>query len=213
MKQRFYILLVLALAACSNRTPHKSENTTPSAAAYLIPPIDTARILATLHIPEKIYRPDLAAAESREDLFPKMDTLELTYMAYACDCQQWVDSREYHRISEHNRRCKSSTAYLELNTDTHGYYIEPADSSLQLKWNMEVSNNKLRFIGRLHQQKGFPEGETFQDPNPPKGKVFRYYGFEILKPYHIWGGTNILRKIDAATGDTLFDVACFEVRK
>ncbi len=213
MRHTLYILIVLALAACNNNGPNVPAGKMPSEATYLIPPFDTAQIIAGLHIIEKDYRSDLVANEKRADLNEDTDTLELTYIAYACDCQHWVDSREYKRVSEHNRNCKSSREYKEVNLDTHGYYLEPADSSLEIKWNAVVNNNRYRFIGRLHKQKGLPEGETFQDPDPPKGKVFRYYGFEILKPYLVWGGTSILKKIDIQTGDTLFEVACFEVRK
>ncbi|MBC7863418.1 MAG: hypothetical protein IAF38_10615 [Bacteroidia bacterium] len=113
--------------------------------------------------------------ENRGGLDEKIDTLVLNYMAYACDCPQWAD-----------------TAYLKFRDsifiiNAHSYYLE--QGSLKLPdFFSDNPWNKVKFIGRFYKGRGFPIGssEKFIDPNPPKGKVFRFYSYEYIYPIKIY---------------------------
>ncbi|MCA6361691.1 MAG: hypothetical protein IM638_01520 [Bacteroidetes bacterium] len=50
--------------------------------------------------------------------------------------------------------------------------------------------------------KRLPKNGDFTVPNPPKGKVFRYYSYEIIRPYSVWG-PEVFSEVDPETGDSL----------
>lgn len=98
-----------------------------------------------------------------------LDTLELTYTP--CDCPDWIDRSK-----------------LELDCkECSDFYTEAADPSLVFPSAFLVSGNTVRFYGVRIPGMNLPAGREFTTPNPPAWTVFRYYGYEVLRPYKVWG--------------------------
>ena len=134
-----------------------------------------------MNIIESVSRLDLVEGDSRKALLGEMDCLELRYMAYACDCADWLDPVGHAYAQSISPQIGHQYAFYE------GYYIEPAHESLALKDYTRQPGNNVKFFGKLYKEKGWPRNPRFIDPDPPKGKVFRYYAFEIQRPFAIWG--------------------------
>ena len=70
-------------------------------------------------------------------------------------------------------------------SDTHSYYIEAAKGAIRIPNDIEVNGNTVRFVGRLYSYNCLPNDGEFTDPFPPRGKVFRYYEYEVIRPFKI----------------------------
>ena len=169
----------------------------------LIGNFDTAQVIAQLAILERAARLDLLT-EKQNQLPPKPDTLELTYYFNFCDCQHWVLTDIHKKAQTQHADLDELDArgQVEFNLDEHGYYIEPAASELEIDDRVFVNGTTIRFIGREYPAKRLPENGAFTVPNPPPGKVLRYYSYEILRPYYVWGPAKF-EEIDPETGDSL----------
>lgn len=106
-------------------------------------------------------------AQVPEDL----DTLELMYIAFACDCQKWVIKEDYEAYYKGER----GEGVFDL--DKYGYYVE---SGIDTLGNLPFGK-KVRFYGKLRSDFDWPKNADFIDDNPPKGKVFTYYKFEMIE--------------------------------
>lgn len=99
-----------------------------------------------------------------------IDTLEVIYMQYACDCPQWLDKCLYPNDSI------SIAAVV-------GIYLEPSSKDIKIDDELKLTANKFRVKGYLRTSYGLPDTEEFLTDYPPLGKVFVYYQWEIIKPY------------------------------
>jgi len=113
----------------------------------------------------------LIDSDTTPGLKNKIDTLELIYMQYACDCPQWVILQEHDKITK-------SYPYDQRELDKFSFYIEPATQSLELPEELYESGKIIKLIGKEYIGTGYPQNPKFMDPNPPKGRVFRYYSYE-----------------------------------
>lgn len=102
-----------------------------------------------------------------------IDTLEVIYMQYACDCPQWLEDSVYRRYYEQRK--------YEL--PAVGYYLEPSSSKYAIEPDLQIASNKFRVIGYQRSSYGLPNTGEFMTDNPPKGRVFVYFQWEIIKPY------------------------------
>ena len=152
-------------------------------------PFDTNEVISSMTFKDSLNLLNSFSKDNRNNLKIKLDTIDLIFMAYACDCPDWLNFNEYKK-----------THYP--NTNINSYYIEAADSSLIIDQRLFVSGNIVRFIGREYKELCYPDNARFIDPNPPKGKVFRYYSYKLLRPYRVWG-PEILDSVDELTGDTI----------
>mgnify|MGYP001800449701 CR=1 FL=1 len=99
----------------------------------------------------------------------EVQTLELTYIAWACPCANWATQEDLVRYEE-----------KEDSLAIQSIYIEPASSLFALPDTLGYSNNIIRFTGRFYQERGFPEG--LQNPELyDKARVFRYTNFEVIR--------------------------------
>lgn len=106
-------------------------------------------------------------------------TVELSYIAWACDCADWV-------IPEHAKK------YYDNINDTLAklsMYIEPENDKLKLPDSFYVSGNKIKFTGKFYKEKKFPK-HYFSAELPGRAKVFRYTKYEIVKPFYVWTVTH-----------------------
>lgn len=157
----FYGLLITILSSsCGEEKSLKDGDT------IFFP--DTTAFIRNWSMNEKQMRADIFAADSMYNQLP-LDTFQLTYSM--CDCPDWID------------RTKGDINCIEC-TD---FYIEPADSSLELPWEFGVSGNTVQFYGVLIPGYNLPHGREFTVPDPPEWSVIRYYGFEVVRPYVLWG--------------------------
>ncbi len=158
MNFRFVCLFVAILCSCTNAEKKgESENTTLQ--------YNEISLIKSL--------PELIANDHKDALSAELDTMELTYMAYACDCPSWV------QLNEHDQKTGLKTG---LAVDS-SYYIEPADTSLLIDNRLMVAGNTIRFIGRKYMNKRIPDNAEFTDPEPPSGIVLRYYSYQVVRPY------------------------------
>lgn len=201
-KNNIAVAIVLTLTAC--QTP---ENKNEQKLAkqyndlYIIGDIDTAKVISQLAIKESGSRIDLSN-EKLENLSDNLDTLELTYYFGFCDCQRWIVSEIHNKaLVEHpDLDGFDPRGQIEFNIDKHGYYIEAVNGDLEIDPRTEVNGTTVRFIGRAYKDKRLPRNGGFTVPNPPEGKVFRYYSYQILRPYKIWGPEKFI-EMDKETGE------------
>jgi hypothetical protein len=122
----------------------------------------------------------------------EIDTLELIDMRFACDCPNWFDSLNYSK----NNLDNSNIDRIDFNSKLFKeqcYYLEPAENSINISSISFLPRTRIKLIGRKYYKQKLPIGNLLQDPNPIIGKVFRYYGFEIMKPFKVY--SNEFKKI------------------
>jgi hypothetical protein len=170
----FHALLPIAVlaVACSDlstKKPALQQNTYSSIEDTLYLPFDTVKVIEMMDITLRVNQIEELGSERIEGLSDNWDTLELTYIAYACSCPNWTLMEEYDRHPE-------SKTSMEF---PYGYYIEPASPSLRV--NEWLYCPTVRFIGKLYDEKGIPD-ESPVGPEWPPGKKFRYYAYEVVRP-------------------------------
>ncbi|MFM2385471.1 MAG: hypothetical protein RL660_228 [Bacteroidota bacterium] len=127
----------------------------------------------------------LIYTDTNSDLSIDIDTLELIDLRFACDCASWFDSASYAKETHSSSRL----THLDYNTKVfrkHVYYLEAASKELDLSSLLLKAHTKVVFYGRKYNKETLPNDNQLQDPNPPAGKVFRYYGYEIIRPFRVY---------------------------
>jgi hypothetical protein len=104
-----------------------------------------------------------------DQLEDKVQTIELEYIPWACDCANWASPED---IDRYNDNKDDSLATLSI-------FVEPADPSLALPDTIGYINDRIRFIGQFYKTKGFPKGFKSSE-NGTRARVFRYTKFEVL---------------------------------
>ena len=100
----------------------------------------------------------------------KIEAIELTYIAWACDCANWVTEEDLNKYGDN----------IENALASQSIFIEPENQILELSDTLGYNNDLIRFTGQFYSKKGFPKGyKSFE--NPKKARIFRYSGYEILK--------------------------------
>lgn len=104
------------------------------------------------------------------------DSADVTYIAYACDCPDWVETAAHDSFY-----IKGYDTVLTMQFDNrkHGYYVEPAGDNDPLD---SITRNSARVIlyGRIDTGMRYPKNAKFIDPDPPTGKVFIYCAYRVL---------------------------------
>jgi hypothetical protein len=187
----FFIVLLFIIPAFYFSYQKKNDpNEYVSVNTRLILPFDTAKVLEMMRIVDSVNmvsdyineKPFSIFTDSIAEKFP-LDTLELRDMRWACDCPNW-------------RYADSITNYdFPQGKD---FYIEPANKKLKLPEHLNLA--RIQFIGREIPGIGYPQDPQFMDPNPPKGRVFRYYAYKIYKPFSVYG-PELNIEIDSAVYD------------
>lgn len=171
-----FLALCLILSSCSQpeeKLPSTNKNSYTSLEDTLYLPFDTTRVLSLYDIKTKVNKLDKFRNEVDLKLKSELDTIEVTYMSFACDCPNW------HDLSQKPENAEPSMS------PTYGYYIEPPSKELELS--DRIRQCTVRLIGRHYTTQGWPKDFDRTDPNPPTGNVFRYYAYEMVLPAVIWG--------------------------
>ena len=104
-----------------------------------------------------------------KDLEDTTLTLDLEYIAWACQCAEWATPSD---IEKHQDTGKLSE---------HSIFIEPVDTSLQLPDTLGYSGDLIRFTGRFYKDKGYPKHYPKTEMQVDKAKVFQYSNYKILR--------------------------------
>lgn len=77
---------------------------------------------------------------------------------------------------------------MKTNSNTHKneYYIDPFIDTLKIPSNLLLAGNRFKLIGFVSTKIGYPKYNNFISPNPTKWQVFKFYSYEIIKPYRIY---------------------------
>lgn len=111
-----------------------------------------------------------SCSDGKGGLEPEEQTLELSYIAWACDCANWATQEDMDRAHE------DSLAYYCV-------FVEPASAEVALPDSLGWSRDVIRFTGQFYREKGFPKGYfSHQDPLP--AKVFRYRRYEVIESHY-----------------------------
>ena len=97
----------------------------------------------------------------------EVHTLELSYIAWACDCANWATEEDM-------------AAFDGDSLAERSVFIEPANKELELPDTLGYNNDLIRFTGSFYREKGYPKGySSFQ--NPEKARVLRYTRYEVIR--------------------------------
>ncbi|MDG1915526.1 MAG: hypothetical protein P8I55_13175 [Crocinitomix sp.] len=134
--------------------------------------LDTLQILAEMNLLDKVDRTDLMNTDSEKPLLSeKIDTFEMYSVTYGCICPNWnvVD-------------CDNSGG--DGYSGPCQYYIEPAHEDLEITIPYDQLNSHVRFIGKkyLKDAEDSDHGEGSHG-----GQEFKYYSFEFIRPYMVYG--------------------------
>ena len=172
MKYWSIFFLVGLIFSCGEEVKSSvSKNEEPSIYDTFNLPLDTAAIIEMMAIPLSAHHDTLLTPH-------KLDTFDLIYMQYACDCQQWVEYQEYIRSED-----TSNTSYYHLDTDQYGFFIKPAFHDIKINDNIFKSRNRVKFVGYWEED---PDYYT-QSEIPVYKKVLTYFGYEIVRPFTVYG--------------------------
>lgn len=112
------------------------------------------------------------SSDTKGDLEVEVQTIELQYIAWACDCANWASPEDI-ELFHHNE--EDTLAKLCV-------FVEPAPGVEELPDSISYPRDLVRFTGRFYSGKGFPDSyHSFQDPAP--ARVFQYTDFEVLKSH------------------------------
>ena len=108
--------------------------------------------------------------DNKGGLEDKTQTLELTYIAWACDCANWSTKEDLEKYSEN----------VDDTLAKQSIFIEPANQAVKLPDTLGFNNDIIKFTGQFYKEKGFPKDyQSFQEPE--KSRVFRYTDYEVVK--------------------------------
>ena len=112
----------------------------------------------------------LSCSTKSNKLDTKVQTIELHYITWACECANWATASDIEKYSDN---VGDTLADLSM-------FIEPADSSIILPDTISYNGDIVRFTGQFYNDKGFPKNFK-SDHRPDKARVFRYTKYQIIK--------------------------------
>lgn len=109
----------------------------------------------------------LTAFQCSKKLEPEKKTVELEYLAWACDCANWAKPADIEKYSGNQLADKN-------------IFVEPADDSVKLPDSIGYNGDVVKFVGQFYQQKGYPKNYKSME-RPKKAKVFRYTEYKVVR--------------------------------
>jgi len=104
----------------------------------------------------------------------KEQTIELSYIAWACDCANWATIEDIRKFNDNDQDALAERSI----------FIEPADASLALPDTLGYSMDVIKFTGHFYKKKGFPKDYSSQE-KPDKARIFRYTKYQVVKGAHL----------------------------
>lgn len=136
----------------------------PEAQKPLNEPMDTVKVIRDANIVESY-------SEIPDSLKGKLDTMTLAYIAFACDCPNYVKLSSKDSIGQYKE----------------AYYIQPVSKELIIPEVLRYDRNEFELIGILSKEYGLPTYFGFMDPDPPPGPIFTYWSYSVIRPYKFYG--------------------------
>lgn len=112
----------------------------------------------------------LSCSRKSNKLDAKVQTIELHYITWACECANWAIASD---IAKYYDNVGDTLANLSI-------FIEPADSYITLPDTICYNGDIVRFTGQFYMNKGYPINFK-SDQRPDKARVFRYTEYKIIK--------------------------------
>jgi hypothetical protein len=108
-------------------------------------------------------------SDSTNILEPKIQRLELEYIAWGCACANWITPTD---------RIKYDTNGLA----DHCIFIEPADNTLVFPDStFQFDKENIRVTGQFYVRKDYPKGTIELEEHLDKARVFRFTKIAIVK--------------------------------
>ena len=119
-----------------------------------------------------LYKFSRQHSDPPQHLSGKQETLEVTYIHWACACANYLDVRHF---QDHpNEEVK----------DTDCFFIEPANANIVVPESFENEDYwdcNLRLTGQFYLDHGIPDSYVSPTPETPeRARVFRYEAFELV---------------------------------
>jgi hypothetical protein len=108
-----------------------------------------------------------------DELEDTIRTLDLSYVAWSCQCANWILESEHEKYQLSGRLAERTM------------FIEPADSNLNLPDTIGYTGDVIRYTGQFYEDKGYPKNYPVTEMNPEKARVFRYTKYEILSSGYV----------------------------
>ena len=105
-----------------------------------------------------------------DDLENKTQTIELSYINWACDCADWATPEQLTKLADNINDTLAKASV----------YIEPIAKSKELPDSIYCTGTTVKFHGQFYKHKKFPKN-YFSVELPGRAKVFRYDNYEIVK--------------------------------
>jgi len=103
----------------------------------------------------------------------KTETIEVSYINWACDCADFIETKFYSYNSEYEAKVEDCI------------FIEPSNKANKIPDDYYDKGNfdyYLKLNGQFYNDQGVPKSYDRKTPEKPKkAKVFRYDSFELIK--------------------------------
>lgn len=103
------------------------------------------------------------------DLEDSIQTLELQYIAWACQCANWATPAEINLYQDMDK------------LSDHSIFIEPQNENLGLPDTLGYSGDLIQFVGQFYKTKGYPKNYPKTEMEVDKAKVFRYTSYKVVR--------------------------------
>ncbi len=119
-----------------------------------------------------IYITILSCSSLTNKLDDKIETVELHYITWACDCANWATIDDINKYNDADKLA------------SHCIFIEPANKSLILSDTLGFNGDRIQFTGQYYKNVGYPKDFFTIEEHVDKAKILRYTSFKIIKSNH-----------------------------
>ena len=105
------------------------------------------------------------------NLEKKIDTIEVTYIAWACACANWINTDYFEK----------NPNYANMDYSKECFFIEAKNRDNKLPEKYHINGSVVRLIGSFYKDKGI--SRDYMKPTsqkPDKSRVFRYAAYEVI---------------------------------
>ncbi len=110
----------------------------------------------------------LTAFQCSKKYETEKQTLELEYIAWACDCANWAKSEDIQKYSDYDQLADSCI------------YVEPATDAIKLPDSLGFNGDIVQFVGQFYTYRGYPKFYKSIEWTK-KAKVFRYTEYKVIR--------------------------------
>ncbi|NOQ74756.1 MAG: hypothetical protein GQ574_22270 [Crocinitomix sp.] len=146
---------------------------TDESGTWLDLPLDTLQLIADMDLIDQVNRTDLIQNDPDSIILnTQLDTFIMRDIFAACTCPNWeiITCPDSLQNPSFGGPCK--------------FYIEAAHADLEIRVPYVGTELNVRFIGKKY-LKPVKDGEKGEASIG--GNIFKYYSFEFIRPYHIYG--------------------------